>query len=108
MVFHRQYEELCAEVELEQLEKEERIKKEREIKQLFADQMAEMTNSPENTRKSIQPGIKARQVVQKQMDLLQVATDIKQTFRSGNEPSGPTPKRSDNTSSIDRKLYDAD
>lgn len=108
MVFHRQYEELKAEVELEQLEKEERIIKDREIKQLLADQMSEMSSAPENTRKSIQPGIKARQAVQKQMDLLQVANDIKQTFQSGDAPSGPAPKRSDNTSSIDRKLYDAD
>jgi hypothetical protein len=108
MVFHRQYEELAAAVQLEQLEKEDRIKKEREIKQIFADQMAEMSSAPENTRKSIQPGIKARQAVQKQFDLLQVATDIKQTFKSGNTPSGPSPIRTDNTPSIDKELHDAD
>ena len=108
MIFHRQYQELQMECELAQVEKEERILKERELKKLRAQQMEAMQGLPENTRKSMQPGVKGRQQIQKQMDLLQVATDIKKTFQSDHTPSGPNPKRTDNASSIDRELHDAD
>lgn len=108
MVMHRQYQELCQEAELEQYEKEERLKKEWEIKKVLGEQLDELMLAPENTRKSIQPGIKARQAVQKQHDLFNVANEIRSTFQDSNLSNRPLSSSEDKASPTDRGLYDAD
>ncbi|NRA15580.1 MAG: DDE-type integrase/transposase/recombinase [Oceanospirillaceae bacterium] len=108
MVMHRQYEELCQEADLEQYEKEERITKDFEIKKLLAEQLEEMSSAPENTRKSMQPDVKARQKIQKQMDMLNVSSDIQKAFRGADAGKGPSAKRQDTTGPTDRNLFNAD
>ncbi|KXI27042.1 DDE-type integrase/transposase/recombinase [Paraglaciecola hydrolytica] len=108
MVMHRQYQELCQEAELEQFEKEERIAKEWEIKKVLAEQLDELMSAPENTRKSIQPGIRARQAIQRQIDLFNVASEIQNTFQNSNLSSSTISKSEDKASPTDRGLYDAD
>jgi len=108
MIFHRQYQELQIECELAQTEKEERIQKERELKKLYAQQVEAMQGVPENTRKSMQPGVRGRQQVQKQLDMLSVGDNIRKDFGSSNTSVSSGSKRLDNTAESDRSLYDAE
>ncbi len=66
-----------------------------------------MRDAPENTRKSIQPGIKARQNVQRQVDMLAVSSNIQGAFK-GTSTAPSTTKQPQKTSDIDRSLYDAE
>ena len=107
MIFHRLYEELQESYGLGQIERDERIKKEHELKKLTAQQFEAMRDAPENTRRSIQPGIRARQNIQRQIDMLEVSSNIQGAFK-GSSPSQSTTKQPQKTSDIDRSLYDAD
>ena len=66
-----------------------------------------MRDAPVNTRKSMQPGIKARQDVQRQIDMVAVSSNIQGAFK-GSSPAPSTTKQPQKISDIDRSLYDAE